>query len=340
MFLIYILIYIKNLIYDGSDLLIISVLFLIFLIGAAFSNHGFSPLMYLVLTPFVFLASYIFVSSGEKTVLGALGYAYWALSFLVGILLIIYRDAVEPLGAILPWSSTNGIPSYLIVLHTVYSVAFFLINKKLPIASAIVLLAISFYGIGRGAIIISLLMVIISMSVNLFLNAPKINFLKIGLAALATLLAIIVLHFHIENIIDYIINFINSSRLSKGLLDEHRLNMLQEYMNKLSLIGFLFGQNYDFTVINTLYGGNPHNSLIRIHSFYGFFPLLLMILPILTVFVVRKNSIDKFVFFIFWLLLIMRSFTEPILFPTPLDFFYISLFMIFIKSNRIECKKG
>ena len=119
--------------------------------------------------------------------------------------------------------------------------------------------------------------------------------------------------------------------LAGGVLDSRRGNMLAGYFGKLGVWLLLFGTDYSGTSINNIYGGNPHNSYIRIHSYYGFFGLLIVALSPLAIFLTNKKLVSKCVVFVLITLVLVRAVTEPILFPTLLDFFYEFYFLFFLK---------
>jgi len=100
----------------------------------------------------------------------------------------------------------------------------------------------------------------------------------------------------------------------------------------------LIGNSYEDTLINKYYGGNPHNSFLRLHSFYGIFGLITVFLILIFILFRKKMSSDKFVFICLLILIFFRAYTEPILFPSSLDlFFFLSLF-IYIKP-RVQIEK-
>lgn len=88
----------------------------------------------------------------------------------------------------------------------------------------------------------------------------------------------------------YMDEWIEVSKFSGGVLDSHCGNMLVDYLGKLDVWSLLFGMDYSGTSINNIYGGNPHNSYIRIHSYYGFFGLLIVALSPLVIFLTNKKT--------------------------------------------------
>lgn len=139
---------------------------------------------------------------------------------------------------------------------------------------------------------------------------------------------------NIGEIIDGIELMIEGSKFSGGILDEHRGLIISDYINKIDGFRLIFGTDYENTSINDWYGGNPHNSFIRVHSFYGIFGLLFVFFPVIAILISRKNSVQKFVFMVFIILALLRAVSEPIFFPSTLDFFYFLIFFVFFRFSK------
>ena len=65
--------------------------------------------------------------------------------------------------------------------------------------------------------------------------------------------------------------------LAKGITDDSRSIMLQEFINYYNLNNFLFGMNLLELPYISSFNGNPHNSYIDLHSKFGFLALLIYI---------------------------------------------------------------
>jgi hypothetical protein len=96
----------------------------------------------------------------------------------------------------------------------------------------------------------------------------------------------------------------------------------------------LFGADYSGTVIEYEYFGNPHIAYIRTHSLFGFPLTLLVLLSPGFLLLARKALADKMVFFVFIGVVAFRALSEPLFFPTLLDFFYFSWFLMYLKQAR------
>lgn len=323
-----------------SSFILICLVILLCLPAAISMNHNITPLFYLLFSPFLCLAAYKIGSNPLPHVKSVVFKSYWLFTFAIIVGAALNWDAVEPLGAIIPGASQNGLPSYLIVLLTAYLITAYAESGRLPIFPSLVTLAIALIGQGRGSIIVAFFIVSFSILIN-FLHITNKNYRAIFIFAVPVLIALFVIVFstQIEGAYEEIYN---ATRLSQGFLDEHRGQMLADYVQKLDGLSLLFGANYEGTSILTNYGGNPHSSFIRLHSFYGIFGFLILAIPLGLAMLANKKKMDKFVIFSLISFALIRAATEPIFFPSALDFFYYIYFVIFFKhyalSNHIHRK--
>jgi hypothetical protein len=70
------------------------------------------------------------------------------------------------------------------------------------------------------------------------------------------------------------------------------------------------------------------------HSFYGLVGLLSLFLPVFLVLFAGKNKLQKWIIMSFVLLALLRAVSEPIFFPSTLDFFYFLYFFIFFRFAK------
>lgn len=315
---------------DSHRLMIGLWLILICLVSVFRLDHGFVPVFYLFSTVSAIYAADRFSSSSLMHVRRCLEIVFWLVVFGIAGGLALHWEAAEPLGELIPGSSTNGLPSYLIALQVALSVSVFLEKNRLPILSVLATLVVAVFGLGRGSIIVALLIVLFSIIVNIFLGREVVGKKFFGRLFFVFLVLIAVL-----GAASYIGDFsalddwIERSKFSAGVLDPHRGEMLNDYMGKLDTWSLLFGTDYSGTSINSTYGGNPHNSYIRLHSYYGVFGLLLVAFSPLVIFATNKTFACKSVIFVLVFLVLIRAVAEPILFPTLLDFFYALYFLVF-----------
>ena len=298
------------------------------IIGA---NHGYSSIFYLFSTVSAFYAAKQFGSCSLRHVKLCLEMVFWAAVAGIALCLMLRWDVPEPLGEIIPGSSTNGLPSYLIVLQVALAISVFLERDRLPVLSAIATFIVAVFGLGRGSIVVSALVVSFSILVNIFMGWTFrrkkrywgwLVLLACGAAGAGGY------YLWQAGVIDPLLG---GTKWAWGVLDPPRAQMLEDYLDKLDWLSLWVGADYSGTSIETLYGGNPHNSYIRLHSYYGLVGLLLVVLSPILILVSDKIAHIKNVVFVLVLLVLLRAATEPIFFPSALDFLYCLYFVMFLK---------
>lgn len=309
---------------------------LVLLPAAVTLNHGMTPLIYILLSPFLLFAAYIFSLRSLAHICSVLKNVYYFFILIIVVGLLMHWNEPEPLGSILPWASTNGIPSYLIVVQIAYSIAYFLEKNKLPLLSSVITFCIAIVGLGRGSMIIGFLILNLTLFFNLFVCKslqPKILIGWIMCFAVFLLLAIKSKNWLIS---DELMVFIDGSKFASGFVDEHRLMMLRDYLSKIDGVGLFFGSGYEGTSINNYYGGNPHNSFIRLHSFYGSIALFGLFVPFILVLMSNRVLMQKII--VLWLIILalLRATSETIFFPSTLDFFYFLYFALFFRFAKFK----
>ena len=310
----------------------------IFMIAALTKNFGFTPLFYLICAPALILAAVKFASRPLTLVLNALGIYYWLFCIAIFIGIFINRGSPEPLEGLIHGTSTNGIPSYLIVVQVAYSLIFFLKHERLPILSSITTFVVAVFGLGRGSIVVGGLILLFSIFMNAVLSKNNQRFF-VYFGGLVSLLSFLYFYINSEEMLSMVQELLSRSKFSGGLLDEHRGLMIKDYINKIDTWSFIFGTDYSDTSIEKYYGGNPHNSYIRAHSFYGLGALICIIIPIILVLGSSRFHIDKIIAIILLFFALLRATTEPIFFPSALDFFYFFYFLAFFRFSKKRIKR-
>lgn len=249
----------------------------------------------------------------------------WSL-IAVQLTIIIYLYFVGldnfPLENMLPDSSSNGVTSYLILLQVNYSIVNFVLRRKTGIATAFITLGICVIGYGRGSILAAVGIVFLCVVFSLpqkslpFKIVYLLSIFGVGIGA--------TLAFGED-----IIGFIDSNtKLGSGLFDMARAQMTMDYVRQIDGVSFLIGADYEGTSIAQEYNNNPHSAYIRAHHIFGFFYLLLMLLmPAAIMWKGHVLSIKLFAGLML-VLLLFRSATEPLLFPTVFDLFYFSICLV------------
>lgn len=125
-----------------------------------------------------------------------------------------------------------------------------------------------------------------------------------------------------------------------GLVSYSRNIITNEYLDNINWETAIFGYNFSDNYWFIHYGQNPHNSFIRLHHFAGilFVPLLLII----SIAIIRLAIKKKFFVALLLLAIMVRAWTDSILFLSIYDFVWMSLVLASFKSkqqrNTITCQ--
>lgn len=297
-------------------------------------NHGITPIFHLFFSPIIFIVASIFSGKNIKDLYLILLITQYVFLSIILFGLFYYFDDPDPLGSIIPWASRNGITSVLIVVQLTFSLVFFFYKRRLPLISSLLVVIICWYGLGRGSIVVSLLLLLFGIYFNVF--SSKSLVLKFFVFACLLCVSYIIYDGKME-IIDVIYENIQRTQFGQGITDDARAGINREYLSGLDFFTFLGGASYDDTIIEKYYGGNPHNSFIRLHSFYGFFGIVFLAFVIIIVAFIRRSITQKLVTMVILVLILFRAVTEPILFPTALDLFFSIIVLVYLKKSTRNC---
>lgn len=316
------------------NVLLLLCLFSMFIVPVFLSfSHGLNVVFYYLSTVFAFFAARRMARNEAVVILSALRFAFYTFFFLCALLYYAYRNEAEPFGAIIEGASTNGIPSYFIVLQVVLSLVTYSVVGRLPLLSAFLTLVIAVLGIGRGSILAAAMIIMASFSFN-FLQ--DVSFKRRGrvILMLGAVIGVLLIGL-LEH--DILFEYLSAkTNLSRGFYDPARATMIGDYLGQLSVFSAITGKGFEGTVIGELYGGNPHNSFIRAHSYMGLAGLLLILLSPFLVFWMKATLLERIIYFSFVVIMMFRAVSEPILFPTLLDFFYFFVFFFFFSACRLR----
>lgn len=253
--------------------------------------------------------------------------------FVICAILVIGFDNYPvdlPLEKLVEGASANGITSYLIVLQVNFCIISFMVRRKVPYLTIILTILIALTAYGRGSILSGLAILVVSIFVQAMHRGGK-SLLIVS----AVFFAVVALGFTLYYDEIYFLIAANT-KLTAGLYDEARMRVLSDYMGKIDAATIFTGASYTNTVIEEYLHGNPHNSLVRAHHVFGLPYLLLVVaLPFISVF--RRRYLVEWVYFTFmFLIFFFRIFSEPIVFPTILDFYVFSLFLILNRSREVN----
>lgn len=316
----------------NSQFIVFIAILTLFLPGFIKPEHGFSPIFYIFSTVSVFFAAKAISNYSNYVFLAAFRSIYILAILAISFILYLYWGHPEPFGEVIEGSSTNGIPAYLIVFQIGLSLCHFLVRGQLPLLSPILTGAVAFFGNGRGSLVVASIIIVVSFLFNIALIKTE-NLSRRAIYMFILGLIVFVLFQHGEEWLDLLTRY---TKLSVGLDDSNRLNIFNQYIDKLDPWTMLVGSDYSGTVIEYKHNGNPHISYIRTHSFFGLPVTLLAMTSPLLVLLYKKHWKMRLVFFIFISLAALRAVSEPIFFPTLLDFFYFLYFFIYIKQRGIN----
>jgi hypothetical protein len=303
----------------------ISFVALILFFGLLKFDNGASNLFY-YFSELILLSYAIYSAKNKRICLVAMKHLIYSFLILIFIFIFKYFGQPEPLSHIIEGSSQNGVPSYLIVLLCAYLFFSLKVNNTLPILPTILVFIVSFFGEGRGSIVVSLALVFLCFIYMVFSNFNK-NIFKVFITLLLMFFVFFTFVFYFDIIFEFIVN---RTKLSVGFDDFHRVNIFNSYVDSLGGVSSILGRGYDGTIIADVYNNNPHISYVRFHSFFGLLPLIVVFFSPLLVFLEGINVKSVFLFFIL-VLMLARAGSEPILFPTSLDyFFYICIFLLIL----------
>jgi hypothetical protein len=292
-------------------------------------GHGVSPIFYLFSTAVSFTTAAVISRFSAATIHRAATIIYWVLASIVGGILLFYWGTPEPFGEVIQGSSTNGIPAYMIVIQLFLCVTTFVMTGRAPVLTPALTFVIAFFGNGRGSLVVGSLLVLGSLIINLFPRSVSFKY-RIALFVIS-IVALFELSIHATDLYDYVSRF---TKLSVGIEDRNRARILSDYLAQINPYTFFFGAEYEGTIIDIQYKGNPHISFIRTHSFFGIFALLMALLSPFVVLFSRGRWSLKLPIFFFVALAVVRAGSEPILFPTLLDVFYFAMIMIYFRARN------
>ena len=292
--------------------------------------NNFSTPIYFLLTLWSVLLALIFYKNIE--------YTYIAIKYLVYIFILytltylVLTFGKYPLGYQLEYMindkvSANGATSFLNIIMGVYTSLSFKIKKEHTLYSSLFNLLIAIEGYGRGSIIFALILIFINIIFILKKN-------KIIYSILFFSFLIIFFIFSTSYLHDVYLH----TKLATGL-ESPRFLIFKEYINKIDLFSLFFGASYENTIIANVYNNNPHITYIRTHHIFGLFYLLGLVLLIIynIILLIRKSNYINFLNFLIIINILIRTITEPLLFPTLFDsLFLLLIFLPKIKINMIR----
>lgn len=288
---------------------------------------GLTPPFYVAATIAHFLAAMAVSRHSPRILLAAFRILFAASVIGIGVALYVYWGVPEPLGEIIEGSSTNGIPAYLILLQVGLSLFSYLALGRVPILSPILTGAVAFFGYGRGSLVVAALILAFSLLLNFLLIHRAGRFRQFATYFMLTALCVALL-WHAADLGQLLNDY---TKLGAGLADSNRAEIWDQYLGKIDGWTLWFGADYAGTIIETVRAGNPHIAYIRTHAFFGLPVTLAALASPLIVLLAPKPWSSRLVACVFLTMATMRAASEPILFPTLLDFFYFAYIFAFFR---------
>lgn len=231
--------------------------------------------------------------------------------------------SVLPLDHMYKAGSSNGITSVLVVLQAVYSGLCFILYRKTAALSSLVTLYICIAGFSRGSILTSAMICFVVLVGHIvFIRSFKWRLVAI---LLPTILTISLLYQYSDALLSSIEL---ETKFAQGFSDSHRDQIHRDYLGKIDLLTFFTGADFSNTTIQSEYNNNPHSSLIRAHHMFGILYVVAIIFVTLFGAFAARGKNNFLLLGLFILIIIARSLSEPILFPTPMDFFFFLLIFV------------
>ncbi|WP_263770072.1 hypothetical protein [Propionivibrio soli] len=309
---------------------VLLVMLILMLVVSFRNDQQFSSIFHVFPTGFAICAAQRFASFPVTHVWRCLELTFWLSVGGIVSALVVYWGQPELLGNLIPGSSTNGLPSYLIIPQIAFSVVVFLERKRLPLLSATATFLVVVAGVGCGSITVALLIVLVSGAVHvralLLDRRGGVDVRYLFAIAGTALLGVAYVLLETQSLVTWF----SQTKWAWGPMDPPRAHMVRDYLARLDVFSILVGADYAGTAIDEFYGGNPHNSYIRIrpHSFFGLPGVLLVLISPAMIFLSRREVFSRIVVGVLVLLALVRAITEPLFFPTALVFLFSVFFIV------------
>lgn len=323
----------------SRERLIILILLLVLTLTLPFAlSKALASVYHYTIAVTAMMAAYV-VSRNPESACSALGFTLFISQGIVVLFLLTTPVQYFPLDEMIPQASSNGITSYLCILQAVYVSVLFQIKRKTAILSSAVTLYICIEGYGRGSIVAAILICAATLMIySLFMRGKHNNLVIFGIVCGLIGYAI----FQKIDIINLVTTYLMSeTKLGHGFTDVHREAILTDYLGKMNFLTVFIGADFNQTVIVNVYNGNPHSSIIRAHHLFGLFYLLALVAVIVIGIRTGKGWRGRLVASAMTIVIIFRSFSEPLLFPTALDFFvFLFLFLQGAENQSLSQTTG
>lgn len=326
------LVFLYKISYIHMILILVSIIFLFFfkIISGYFTANPVTFNSYVALLTFFILS--LLILSYDKNYLILKNIYYFLFSYVLFIFMLLI-SGTDP-NEIWLNSSRNTTSLIFVTLGAVFLIQNQILKEvKYPIVFYFLVVFVSILSLGRSGIITS---IILFLTYIIFLYKEVNNKNQIFLfLAFFVLSVLLFLNFKIA------LNSLMSSSnfeylLAKGITDDSRSIMLQEFINYYNFNNFLFGMNLLELPYISSFNGNPHNSYIDLHSKFGFLALFIYIGIIFSLikFIYRFRYIELLASVVILLRLSTDSAFGVIIFPLIYLCVYGFYSKNFIKNNN------
>jgi hypothetical protein len=241
--------------------------------------------------------------------------------------------AILPLDHMYEGGSSNGITSVLVVLQATHAGLCFVTRRGFPLASSLITVYICIAGFSRGSILMSVMIFfIVLIGYVLSIKSPKYRLTMVCMATLSAALLLYLNH-------DTLLSFVElETKFAQGFEDSHRDQIYKDYLDKINTYSFFTGADFSNTSIQNDYNNNPHSSLIRAHHLFGILYLTSVVFCVLLVILSSRRDIGFLFIGLLIFIVFLRGLSEPLLFPTPMDFLFFLL--LFSKNASLHYRGG
>lgn len=230
------------------------------------------------------------------------------LAILVPSIYLLYINKGEVLSDLFINGSQNYVTSWLIITSLSMFAARIAEGGKPPLWALAITFFISLSQYTRASVVVSFLGLVAAMYIQM---GTKRTLAVVFLAILASI------PFE-STIIAILRGTVEGTKFGRSGLDTPRWEMWSAYMESLSFPSILLGTETDIIPIISDFSGNPHNSVIRFHAFFGLVPFIgaMWVLA-------RAAKISHGLRFVPAALIIIRAFSDTMLVGTVLDTFFM-----------------
>ncbi|WP_449284994.1 hypothetical protein [Marinobacter sp. PE14] len=230
----------------------------------------------------------------------------------------------ESFNDFLAGSSRNVLSAILIALTIGYIVSRRVRGREVNLLPIIGQVVANFFLFGRTGIVISLLILLI-----VAIAEKRILFL---------IFSILVLIFGSAYFFSEILVYIASNTNFESGFETPRVALNLAYFHTINVYEVIFGRDLSLIEEYEIYDGNPHNSLLRLHSHLGFSIFVVFLLSALSLVFLIKDR--KFLFLSLFFVVYLRSVLDVVYFFNLFDYgFYMIVFYIFFRRKTSDCRQ-